>query len=453
VTVTMVDAATSAGGAGGVPAGTGGSTERPRRRRRWPRIVIPLGVVAVFWMVTLAFHYYQDPNFSDPGTLSPLGTGRHGSSQLADLLRERNVTIERVTSTTEALEAARGRDATIFVPAPDLLDGRLVYELGGAEGLHQVVMVKPGLFGVVGSGLFVGLPNGRWAARTVEPDCATDYAQQAGPALVHRDRYAGSGLTMRCYGGSLVGGRMLDVDVVLVGATDPFRNDRIGEVGNAALATGLLEQHGLVIWVDVHARENRPLPRFELPEFERGEQDRTGTGNGLLDAFPVQLWTVFVLLVGAAVMLAVARARRLGPPVAEPLPVVVPASEAVTGRGRLYRRIKARGASLATLRAAALIRLARAVDPLAGTADRGLAAPGPQRDAFIRTVALRSGLPEVTVATVLFGPLPDDDAAMVAAAADLDRLVAAVLAPRPASPGPTADAPAPEPPRGPGGSP
>jgi hypothetical protein len=407
----------------------------PARRSglpRWLRIVIPLGVVALFWAATLAVHIYEDPNFADPDTLSPLGTGRHGSSQLAELLQARDITIERVTSTAAAVEAARDRDATILVPAPDLLNGRLVYELRDDPGEHRVVLVQPGLFGVVTSGLASWVAGTRWAAEEVEPGCVIPEARQAGPATVHRNRYVGSTLAVRCYGDSLVGDRVNGVEVLLVGATDPFRNDRIGEAGNAALATGLLARHDVVIWVDVHAREPQPMPpppEFELPEYERGELDRTATGYEMLDAFPVQLWVVVVVLVGAGLLLAVAAARRLGPPVPEPLPVVVPAAEAVTGRGRLYRRIRAHQASLATLRAGALARLARAVDPFARAPDHGLAVAGPRRDAFIRTIAARSGLPEQTVATVLFGPLPTDDEGMVAAAADLDRLVATVLQP------------------------
>ena len=48
-------------------------------------------------------------------------------------------------------------------------------------------------------------------------------------------------------------------------------------------------------------------------------------------------------LIVAAVLAAAARARRLGAPVAEPLPVLVPATETVTGRGRLYQRSRDRG--------------------------------------------------------------------------------------------------------------
>jgi hypothetical protein len=410
------------------------ATAPARRSRlpRWLRIVIPLGVVALFWAASLAVHIHEDPNFADPDTLSPLGTGRHGSSQLAELLRARDITIERVTSTAAAVEAARDRDATILVPAPDLLNGRLVYELRDDPGEHRVVLVQPGLFGVVSSGLSSWVVGSRWASEVVEPGCVSPEARQAGPATVHRNRYLGSTLAVRCYRDSLVGDRVDDVEVLLVGATDPFRNDRIGEAGNAALATGLLARHDVVIWVDVHAREPQPMPpppEFRLPEYEREELDRTSTGYETLDAFPVQLWVVVVVLVGAGVLLAVAAARRLGPPVPEPLPVVVPAAETVTGRGRLYRRIRAHQASLATLRAGAVARLARAVDPFARAADHGLDVAGPRRDAFIRTIAARSGLPEQTVATVLFGPMPTDDEGLVAAAADLDRLVATVLQP------------------------
>ena len=48
-----------------------------------------------------------------------------------------------------------------------------------------------------------------------------------------------------------------------------------------------------------------------------------------------QLWLVVVLV-------ALWKGRRLGPLVAEQLPVVVRASETVEGRGRLYRSRRAR---------------------------------------------------------------------------------------------------------------
>ena len=96
-----------------------------------------------------------------------------------------------------------------------------------------------------------------------------------------------------------------------------------------------------------------------------------------------------MLAAAGAVLLALVRARRLGPPVAEPLPVLVPAAESVTGRGRLYERIAAREASLDALRAAAIARMARVLDPMAGAApERELTGGrGPAVRRFVAQVA------------------------------------------------------------------
>jgi hypothetical protein len=418
-----------------------------RRRRRWLRFAAPLIGIALFWGATVAAHSYEQPNMADPGTLSPVGTGRFGSSELADRLRAQGVQIDRVTSFEDALAAARGHDATLFVPAPDMFHRSLVGQLEGMAGIHRVVLVKPGLISEAYSGVPFVAQDSRWATATVDPGCDAPFAARAGAAAIAQTHYSAFSIDFIsnpravCYGGSLVELRMIDVTVDLVGATDPFRNDRIDESGNAALATGLLGDHGRLIWVDVHSPDAVPLqmPTLQLPQYNRGNRDRTNSGNPLIDAFPVQLWAVIVLLLVGGLLLAFARARRLGPPVAEPLPVLVPASESVTGRGRLYRRIRARASSLAILRAAAVTRLARLIDPLAPSPERTLAVDGSARAAFVRQIAARSGLPEAAITAVLFGPTPADDEALVRAAADLDALVAAVVAgpfrpPRPENP-------------------
>ena len=121
-------------------------------------------------------------------------------------------------------------------------------------------------------------------------------AQRAGTATVNLCCYAlydGPGAT--CYGGALVRADTGDAADLRGQATEPFRNDRIDEVGNAALATGLLSAHRRVIWVDVHAKEMTTLPeaerpQFTLPEYRRGDRDRTNTGFPTIDAFPPMLW-------------------------------------------------------------------------------------------------------------------------------------------------------------------
>ena len=59
--------------------------------------------------------------------------------------------------------------------------------------------------------------------------------------------------------------------------------------------------------------------------------------HGLFDLLPDRvLWATFQLFI-AVVLLALWRGRRIGPVVAEPLPVVVRATETVEGRARLLR--------------------------------------------------------------------------------------------------------------------
>jgi hypothetical protein len=421
---------------------------KPRRERRWIRLALPLGLVLLFWAVTYTLHAMDEPDLGEAGTFSPVGTGAHGSSRLADLLREQGVTVERVTTPAEAVRAATGRDATVFIPTPDFVGSRILAVLGQAPGSHRVVVVRPGTLFRISAALPVGVRTSRWATATVAPDCSTDFAERAGPAAMRRDVYEADQPAIRCYGGGLVGFRFESNETLYVGASEPFRNDRIDEAGNARLAVGLLAAHPRVIWVDVHAPAPLEIdrPQIDLPNYERPDQNRTNTGFPIIDAFPSFLWAFLVLAAGGAVLLAIVRARRLGPPVPEPLPVLVPAAEAVTGRGRLYERVSAREASLDALRSAAISRLARVLDPMAGAApDRGLhpnSIPtssmdvvdgrGPAVRRFVARVAERAGWPDNAVRDVLYGRPPDGDEELTAAARQLDVLVEAVVREGPA---------------------
>jgi hypothetical protein len=406
---------------------------RPRRPRRWHRFALPFLVLLAVWSAIIGVHAIEDPDLDDPGTLSPVGTGAHGSSRLADRLADDGIEVERVTSGREAIRAATTGGATVFVPAPDFLHPAFTQVVGDLPGEHRVVLVRPGLRTLLFSLLPVGQAGSRWAAATATPGCAEPAAQRAGTATVFLSRYAlyeGPGAT--CYGGALVRSDTDDGETFVIGATEPFRNDRIDEVGNAALAAGLLSAHGRVIWVDVHAKETTTLPeaerpQFSLPEYRRGDRDRTNTGFPTIDAFPPMLWAGILLAIAVALLFALARGRRLGPPIPEPLPVLVPAAEVVTGRGRLYARVRAREATLTALRLAAIRTLAAEIDPLGGPArERELATPGPAIDAFVEQVAARTGRPAAQIHALLFGDPPDDDEALALAVADLDQIVDAV---------------------------
>ncbi len=319
------------------------------------------------------------------------------------------------------LAGARGT-ITVFVPTPNLVDPHFLLEVAGSDNRHRVVLVRPGIRAALITGF---LPGGsRWASRTVAPECVADPAVRAGPAGVHHSRYIGDNESFNCYQGGLVGVPSGQGELIAVGATDPFRNSRLDEAGNRALATGLLSGTGQLIWVDVHRAERSkvqtpPPPRYRQPDRSAGDS------NPMWAAFPPVLWAGLLLLFALGLLLAVVRGRRLGPPVAEPLPVLVPATEIITGRGRLYQRGAARETVLDALRTAALRRLARVVDPTRPTgADAG----------FIAQVAVRAGLAPDEVQAILYPPAPATDEELGHAVARLDALVDTVLrtTPRPA---------------------
>jgi hypothetical protein len=162
-----------------------------------------------------------------------------------------------------------------------------------------------------------------------------------------------------------------------------------------------------------------------LPNYRRPGQDRSNSGSSTIDAFPSWLWASLLLVSVGALLLALARARRLGPPVAEPLPVVVPAAEAVTGRGRLYHRINARGPTLDALRVAAISRMAKALNPYGRASSDGAA----DADELVRQIARNAGQSEAVIREILYDAAPDNDPALAQAVRRLDALVAVVLSP------------------------
>lgn len=400
--------------------------DRPVKRRRWHRIAIPFGVVALLFAVSGASRAWEEPDFGESGTLSPTGIGPDGSSRLAALLAERNVTIERQISSIDTVRSAMRGDATVFVPVPKFPNRNLVRILAALPADNRVVLVEPGSRDQ--TRLPVALGPSRWAPDTRAPHCADPTAVRAGRATATRTRYraiddlfpeAMLGTTDRyaCYDDGLVGLRWRAIELVVVGASDPFRNSRIDEHGNAALAAGLLSARHRVIWLDLHAAEKVSYSVVETEQLGLDLPTNSGPPDAsrpspLWTAVPPVFWPIMTQSALVAVLLALWRARRLGPPVAEPLPVVVPAAETVTGRGRLYERADARGPALDALRAAARQRILPRLDLAPETAEADVVA----------AVADRTRAPADHVRTVLYGPEPADDDQLVAAATALDAL-------------------------------
>jgi hypothetical protein len=121
----------------------------------------------------------------------------------------------------------------------------------------------------------------------------------------------------------------------------------------------------------------------------------------------------------AAFVVALWRGRRLGPVVAEPLPVIVHAAETTEGRARLYRRSRARDRAAAALRESAIGKLHKAH----GIPRRAEPA------AVVATVAARIGRDPAILSELLYGGPPIDDANLMFLSQQLDQLTQEVRHP------------------------
>lgn len=409
--------------------------------RRRHRILVPLAVFTVLLVATLIAHAGQRVDVTDPNYLNPSSTAPDGGATLAARLRAAGVDVRPVGSGQGVYDAARNGGATVFVPAPDLLLPLTLAQLSALPESTVVVLVAPGDAAVrEATGLSVA--RRRWATRTADPGCRLPAAVTAGPAGVDGVDYTSADADVTsCYDGGLVavtsGPRW-----VVAGASDPFRNDRIGEDGNAALATALLSGTGTVVWLDMHTAEQEPQvtgvppssPVTSAPsqgtdtpdtnndqtDAPPGTGDNTsnqnqgdGTRSGLGALFPGWLWATIGLVALVGLVLAVAAARRLGPPVAEPLPVTARARESLEGRGRLYKQARQPAAALNVLRASAMTHLPALL---------GLPRTTPTQ-ALIEAVAAHTGYPPETVSAILVDDVPDKHADLVAAVDRLDDMM------------------------------
>ncbi len=339
------------------------------RSHRWLRFAGPVLAVVLLAILTVTFHVVEQPSPKDAAFLSPTSSDGIGARRLADRLTARGITIDRETTTPDALRAAATAGSTLLVTTPGLVWPGYLSRLDGLPTTSRVVLVAPTAQTLSDLDLKVAVAGPRWTAWA--PGAGCDGGWATGRATVARYRYrAVAGGLSDCYGGGAV-----DVDrgaapFTLVGAADVFRNDRAGEYANATVAAALLARTPRVVWLDLHRAEppppQPPAPTLAPPANPNGSgrnddnQSAGGDSGGPSTAglFPAAFWATLAVLALAGIALAAAQGRRVGAPVAEPLPVRVPAAETVRGLGDLYRRSKADDASLATIQDAARRRLA-----------------------------------------------------------------------------------------------
>ncbi|MFE9564530.1 DUF4350 domain-containing protein [Streptomyces sp. NPDC006487] len=418
-------AATGTPGPAGAPATASGDPATPPRttaggprpRDVWTRARGFLVALAVLLAAGLALaalnsgarHGYLDPRSADP----------YGSRAVAELLRDRGVTVRVVTTAEQAADAA-GPGTTLLVTDPDRLGETQLRDIRSAIDLSggRTVLLAP-------SGP-LSLPALAPGTRThgdgsPAPDtnldpgtaCTLPAATTAGRAATGGGlRYTtGTPGATGCYPSA--GHPTLLVlptgthggDTVLLGSEGILLNKSLAKEGNASLALQLLGSRPNLVWY---------LPSLADGNSDDGEG--TGEERSFLDLIPAGWsWALLQLFLAAAVA-ALWRARRLGPLVTERLPVLVRASEATEGRARLYRKAGARDRAATVLRAAARERLAALVGVPASQAH--------DPASLVPAVAARltAGRPPQDPDTLLFGTAPTTDAALIALADHLDAL-------------------------------
>jgi hypothetical protein len=331
------------------------------------------------------------------GAMDPESTSPEGARALVTILREHGVDVIAADDIAAVERAARPDTLVVVAQTFYLFNEDLLHRLAALPGDRLLVEPSSRTREQLAPEIRV---DGATMFGDTRPECDLREATRAGE--VHfglSDAYEALGnmpLT-RCYGGALVRYTDDGREVTVVSASSFMTNSGLLKDGNAALAMNLAGSHPRVIWY--------------APQHSEGDRESAG-GASIYDLIPDHAKLIALQLCLVIALLAVWKGRRLGPLVAEQLPVVVRASETVEGRGRLYRSRRARDRAAEALRTATLQRMT----PRLGLGHD--AAPA----AVAQAVAERCGLHPQAVAHTLFGPPPANDADLVILAHDLDNI-------------------------------
>lgn len=330
-------------------------------------------------------------------------------------------------------------DTTLVIDDDERLNSAALDQLAGS-GFGRIIILNNDA-----TTIDAFMPNVRIGKYTdaltapVNPSCTQPDAVAAGSVDLETssatfDVGATDDTVNSCYpvGGAptMIDSAFSTTDVVALGSTTFFENDRLASAGNAALALRLFGAHSKLVWF---AAEFVPDPSLNncggvvcdnaTPQPGSTTTITAGGGGGgssasqptLTSLMPTWIWWTLLQLLVAVLLVAYWRGRRLGAVVSEQLPVTVRAAEAVEGHARLYRRANAHG------RAAELLRKASA-SRLAGYFGVPAARAHADPSVLVTPVAARLGVGEDLVADLLIGEAPKSEAELVLLADHLDQL-------------------------------
>ncbi|ALR13812.1 hypothetical protein BST43_09865 [Mycobacteroides saopaulense] len=371
---------------------TTGTATSPRLRDRWRTwgwiLAALVGIVVTALLVT------KSPR--PEGYLDPEAVTQRGGHALAQLLRDRDVTVIRAT-TIDEVRAATRPGSQLMVLDNGNISSEILDVLVGLPGDRLLLAPYSDTRERLAAQVRI---TSYQSKKVVEPDCGLREAQRAGaiqtyigPTYAYTNPGPGQ---ISCYGGALMRYRDGNRTVTVLGDDTLLTNLQLAKQGNAALAMNLAGRSSHLVWY---------IP--ERPKVGTSAQPKS-MGDLIPDQVNMAIWQLCIVVL----LLAIWRGRRLGPVVAEKLPVIVRASETTEGRGRLYRSRRARDLASDALREAARYRIVRRL---------GLPIDGAPQ-VIATTVAQRVGRDPAEIHHLLFGPVPSDDQQLTNVTQQLDIL-------------------------------
>ncbi|WP_067453677.1 DUF4350 domain-containing protein [Actinomadura macra] len=392
----------------GTGSATGSAVPSARQvaGRRWRSA---RGVVAVLLaMVLIAVVLAALRPSGSPEELDPTSPKRDGTRALAEILKQRGTPVT-VSRRAGQAAAASTPGSVLVVTRSERLTTDDLDRLRTVQG--DLLLVSPGRD--VMQALAPGVrSDGPSFEKTAEPGCTLHAATLAGGVTFGNSQtYEAPAGATSCYkagngGEAGEAARLVQIQtggrtITVLGSSGFLTNEHLAENGNAALAMNLAGARSSVVWL--------------IPDQPASGADTGDTS--LAELVPFGVWLFFLELVVAVLLVAAWRARRLGPVVAEALPVAVRSAETVEGRARLYRARRARDRASDALRSGARERIV----PLLGLPRSSAQDPAAAQE-IVTAVALRTTHEEAYVGAALYGPEPADDAGLIALSGVLDDL-------------------------------
>ncbi|GAA3751130.1 DUF4350 domain-containing protein [Salinactinospora qingdaonensis] len=391
----------------------------------WRRWRGPLAFAAGLILIAIVVSLGSRP--LPAGDLDPDAPNPTGSRALAQILGERGAEVTIARDSGSAIDAVSDTpDALLLVAHSHRLTAEELTRLAEAPGHRLLIRPTTQALERLAPGVTV---TGRSDAEVLTPECALAAATAAGDIAVGGTLVNGPSVPAELYtvddgaacypapeesGSALVRTDTQDRTVTVLGTGDPLRNFALAERGNAALLLNLALAPAAGTGSDSGTAEERHVV-WLLPDVPTPGEEQS-LWSLLPDSVPLSL----IALVLALALLALWRGRRLGPLVAERLPVVVRAAETTEGRARLYTARRARDRAALALRSGCLERIRPLVE----------LGPDASPETVVEAVAARTGEDPRRLGELLYGagdseghdPYSADDHGLVRLADELDRV-------------------------------